>query len=306
MGIFDKIKNLFYDEEEIEIPVEQKKEDITIKSGNVAVIEKDVKNINDIKDVKDINNDEKIVNTQSQLKIEEPQKIEEINQVVSERDLVSTTQNFKFPIIFEDEDIAKIEKKETPKREKKEEEAKPQKNKYQKPVLDRKVIDEVVKKPKKFQPTPIISPIYGILDKNYEQQNTNKSKTNSLNNREKTLELNFDTIRQKAYGTLSDDLENELSKSEEKIDEIENKIDNILEENNLLSDLQEDPNNISDVEKMKDENLYNYEDFGVEYKIDDSKLNEETADLNTKKNKKNKEVELTEDLFNLIDSMYDK
>ena len=280
MGIFDKIKNLFYDEEEFDVPIEQEKEDITIKTGNVAVLEPKIED-----------NKEK-TKQRAQLHIEEQPKIEEINQVVSERDLVANNQNFKFPIIFEDEDIAKIEKKETPKKEK--EEPKEIKNKYQKPVLDRKVIDEVVKKPKKFQPTPIISPIYGILDKSYDSNKKNNNYNSSTVN-EKELELNFDTIRQKAYGTLTDDLEKELSKSEVKIDEIENRIDNILEENNLLTDLQE--------EKIysDDDNLYNYEDFGVEYKIDDRK-SEDVLEAN----KNNREVELTEDLFNLIDSMYDK
>ena len=288
MGLFEKIKGLFYDEEEIDVPEEQRKEEISIKSGNIAVME--------------LNNEkrETVVETREmkqQLKINEQPKIDEIDEVVSERDLVSTTQNFKFPIIFEDEDIAQIEKKEPVK--KKEENLEPKKSdtKYQKPVLDRKVVDEVIKKPKKFQPTPIISPIYGILDKNYDQKSSTKNSSTTYK-KDNEMELNFDTIRQKAYGTLADDLENEMTKSEATIDAIENKIDNILEENNLLSDLEEDNNEIN----SSDDNLYNYDDFGVEYKIDDStEKNQEN-----KKAKKDKEVELTEDLFNLIDSMYDK
>ena len=39
MGLFEKIKGLFYDEEEIDVPEEQKKEEISIKSGNIAVME---------------------------------------------------------------------------------------------------------------------------------------------------------------------------------------------------------------------------------------------------------------------------
>lgn len=288
MGLFEKIKGLFYDEEEIDVPEEQKKEEISIKSGNIAVMEQNNEKRETVVETREM---------KQQLKINEQPKIDEIDEVVSERDLVSTTQNFKFPIIFEDEDIAQIEKKEPVK--KKEENLEPKKSdtKYQKPVLDRKVIDEVVKKPKKFQPTPIISPIYGILDKNYDQKSSAKNSSTTYK-KDNEMELNFDTIRQKAYGTLADDLENEMTKSEATIDAIENKIDNILEENNLLSDLEEDNNEIN----SSDDNLYNYDDFGVEYKIDDStEKNQEN-----KKAKKDKEVELTEDLFNLIDSMYDK
>ncbi len=288
MGLFEKIKGLFYDEEEIDVPEEQRKEEISIKSGNIAVMEQNNEKRETVVETREM---------KQQLKINEQPKIDEIDEVVSERDLVSTTQNFKFPIIFEDEDIAQIEKKEPVK--KKEENLEPKKSdtKYQKPVLDRKVIDEVVKKPKKFQPTPIISPIYGILDKNYDQKSSTKNSSTTYK-KDNEMELNFDTIRQKAYGTLADDLENEMTKSEATIDAIENKIDNILEENNLLSDLEEDNNEIN----SSDDNLYNYDDFGVEYKIDDStEKNQEN-----KKAKKDKEVELTEDLFNLIDSMYDK
>ena len=279
MGLFDKIKGLFYDEEEIDVPIVEKNpknDNITIKSGNVALKEKEEINETFREPLQMDNESENLV-----------------NDVVSERDLVSNTQNFKFPIIFEDEDFAEIEKP----REEKKEEKKVEEKKYQKPVLDRKVIDTVVNKPKKFKPTPIISPIYGILDKTYE--NNNKTTTNkSTYHREKEeMELNFDTIRKKAYGTLADDIEKELSKDEEALDKIENKIDNILEENNLLSNLEEK----SDINKDED-NLYNYEDFGIEYKIDDS--NKEKSKVEKKKSKK--EVELTEDLFNLIDSMYDK
>ena len=217
MGLFEKIKGLFYDEEEIDVPEEQRKEEISIKSGNIAVMEQNNEKRETVVETREM---------KQQLKINEQPKIDEIDEVVSERDLVSTTQNFKFPIIFEDEDIAQIEKKEPVK--KKEENLEPKKSdtKYQKPVLDRKVIDEVVKKPKKFQPTPIISPIYGILDKNYDQKSSTKNSSTTYK-KDNEMELNFDTIRQKAYGTLADDLENEMTKSEATIDAIENKIDNI-------------------------------------------------------------------------------
>lgn len=299
MGVFEKIKNLFYDEEVIEVPKEK------------------------------VNNDTKINNNVENNIIEEPK--DSIDNVISERDLIKKETNFKFPIIFEDEDFVEQKKEEKVKEKPIYSRVNEHQTKYKKPTLDREVIKEVIEKPKKFKPSPVISPVYGILDKNYKKEELEKNKNNEL---EKTKELviNFDTIRQKAYGTLSDDIENELDNKTDKIEQIEKEIDDILVENNLLADLEE-PVEIKKIEIEEDDNEYSYSDFGVEYKISEdnskeeekiTKIQEETTIKTDKKetnniessNKKIKEndtkeekvqdEELTEDLFNLIDSMYDR
>ncbi|MBQ7140400.1 MAG: hypothetical protein IJO32_02730 [Bacilli bacterium] len=293
MGVFDKIKNLFYEEEIVEVPKENLKEEI--KQAE---------------------------------KVE--QKKDEMEDVISERDLVKSETNFKFPVIFEEEDFIEV-KKETriePKKESYTRTTTTEYTKYKKPTLDREVIREVIEKPKKFTPSPVISPVYGVLDKNYKKDEI----TDGKHSLEKTKELviNFDTIRQKAYGSLSDDIERELDSKTNKIDEIEKEIDNILEENNLLADLEEDSVEVTKVEVENDDE-YNYEDFGVEYKMSEEvstptkskkkkekkettkdiliDTEEDTIDEKTQEevNQDNeKEIELTEDLFNLIDSMYDR
>lgn len=281
MGIFDKIKNLFYEDEVIEVPKENLK--------------------NDVVGVKEA----------------EPEtKKDEMDEVVSERDLLKSETTFKFPVIFEDEDFADMEK------EKPKPKVQPVQNtyrsesttKYKKPTLDREVIREVIEKPKKFKPSPVISPVYGIMDKKTDDKNGTSSKSNSLEHT-KEMVINFDTIRQKAYGTLTDDLESTLTSNSKEIDDIEKEIDSILQDNNLLTDLEEKEEVVDNIAVSNEEENeeYNYSDFGVEYKIDDSKI--ETASeepINEKETKeesnkeKDKEVELTEDLFNLIDSMYDR
>lgn len=292
MGVFDKIKNLFYEEEIVEMPKETLKDEIKQTE-----------------------------------KVE--QKKDEMDDVISERDLVKSETNFKFPVIFEEEDFVEVKKEPKPKVEpKKETYSRTSQNdysKYKKPTLDREVIREVIEKPKKFTPSPVISPVYGVLDKNYKKDEISDGK-HSL---EKTKELviNFDTIRQKAYGTLSDDIENELDSKTSKIDEIEKEIDNILEENNLLSDLEEESIEVKKVEVENDDE-YNYEDFGVEYKMSEEVVSTQSRTKKKKEKKElqkdvlvddieekeleetktddDKEIELTEDLFNLIDSMYDR
>ena len=287
MGMLDKIKNLFYEEEVVEVPKEKIREE-----KKATIITK-----------------EEIVD----------EKKDEMDDVVSERDLLKSETTFKFPVIFEDEDFADMEKEQKPKPSRNRvNETRETASKYKKPTLDREVIREVIEKPKKFQPSPVISPIYGILDKNPNDKSNTKNKSQSLEHT-KEMVINFDTIRQKAYGSLTDDIENELAPKSKNIDDIEKEIDNILEENNLLSDLEEDKTvEVENVEVEEDSNdEYNYSDFGVEYKIEDKEkdnqtkktlekpLKESTEETKTEENK-DKQVELTEDLFNLIDSMYDR
>ena len=121
---------------------------------------------------------------------------------------------------------------------------------YEKPKKEEKV------EPKKFKPTPIISPVYGVLDKNYHKEDI-KSKNNTGNSTyHNDKEANIDSVRKKAYGTLEDELEITLFGEPEKVEEKEQDID-------MFDELLEEPK-----EERKN--------------IDDS------------------------DLFNLIDSMYEK
>ncbi|MBE6153516.1 MAG: hypothetical protein E7166_04760 [Firmicutes bacterium] len=276
--MLDKIKNLFYEEEVVEVPKEEKKATIIIKE--------------------DLNEEKK----------------DEMDEVVSERDLLKSETTFKFPVIFEDEDFADMEKEKKKLQEqnnRKPEVREQQSSKYRKPTLDREVIREVIEKPKKFKPSPVISPVYGVLDKKGDENSNSRTRSSSLEDT-KEMVINFDTIRQKAYGSLTDDIENELAPRSKNIDDIEKEIDSILGENNLLSDLEEKTVEVNNVSVEEDNDEYNYSDFGVEYKIDNS----ESIDSDKKapkkeendevKEKKDKEVELTEDLFNLIDSMYDR
>lgn len=285
MGMLDKIKNLFYEEEVVEVPKEKIKDE---KKATIITKEEVVE-----------------------------EKKDEMDDVVSERDLLKSETTFKFPVIFEDEDFADMEKEQRKNQNTKKVETRESTTKYRKPTLDREVIREVIEKPKKFKPSPVISPVYGVLDKKDTDSSNSKSNSSSLEHT-KEMVINFDTIRQKAYGSLTDDIENELAPKSKNIDDIEKEIDNILEENNLLSDLEEDKTvEVDNVEVEKDNtDEYNYSDFGVEYKIDNSesinskeenpKKEEKSKAEEIKDKKQDKEVELTEDLFNLIDSMYDR
>ena len=121
---------------------------------------------------------------------------------------------------------------------------------------------------KQFKPTPIISPVYGVLDKNYNKEDitSKKSKTAVYTN----TTITIDEVRKKAYGTLEDDLENTLLNDE---------LLNLKQEDDLFDEL---------IDKNQS-NIIN----------DDVNIIED--ELNNKKDN------LTEsELFDLIDSMYEK
>ncbi|MFI3307966.1 MAG: hypothetical protein R3Y21_05295 [Mycoplasmatota bacterium] len=71
------------------------------------------------------------------------------------------------------------------------------------PRLYKQEVKQEKQDKKEFKPTPIISPIYGMLDKNYVKEDI-------VEKRHDDLESPIDTVRKKAYGTLEDELESTL------------------------------------------------------------------------------------------------
>ena len=215
--------------------------------------------------------------------------------------------------------------------------------------------EEVKKEEKKsFKPSPIISPVYGVLDKNYKKDEiSSKVRENPY----KSDVITVDDVRNKAFGTLEDELENtlinkalivnnntvdepdidifgeletkeakedrdvisdEIAKQRQQIEEIneiiktsvspENKkvtsrkFDNILEELDEIEELIPKNNKKEEIEDTKIE----------EPTIEDEFIEEEPEVVEHTKIEKTIVVEdnnddLEEgDLFNLIDSMYEK
>ena len=151
------------------------------------------------------------------------------------------------PIFFDDNDFndleindkpKSVEKKIEPSREKENystrtKEAYISKSKEEKPVEEKKI----------FKPTPIISPVYGVLDKNYHKEDivSRRDIEASKNNQESPI----DAIRNKAYGTLEDELENTLFGSNSVLfkkaeDEDKNDVEVKEVDDNILTDLTDD------------------------------------------------------------------
>jgi hypothetical protein len=156
---------------------------------------------------------------------------------------------------------------------------------------------EVKEEKKIFKATPIISPIYGILDKNYYREDITPKKVNHSSIYE-VDDITVDDVRKKAFGTLEDELETTLfSKSSIIVNKEE------VVEKEKVTDM---------FEELEKEANYATEDLeGIDDTIEMDLLNELHAQSH-EMNKTEEEQEVDnidlkeEDLFNLIDSMYDK
>ena len=272
MGLIDKFKNLFteeYEEEEKETPkAKEEKEPIKKEVMQVEIPAPARRSEPTYEKEEFTSKEEK----------KEPEKDE-----------------FKFPF-FDDEDFNTLEKQN--------EEFKPRKkSSYRKESSFRKEPKEVYNPPKEekhvFKPTPIISPVYGILDKNYQKDDIKKK-----NERPRTYynpkEATVDEIRNKAYGTLEDDLETTLfgrnrilfDEEEKKEDKKEILIDDVKPEETL--DINEEMLN-----KTLKHGLAEVDDELTDL------LEEELGKEEKTKEETPKKISDTE-LFDMIDSMYQK
>lgn len=213
----------------------------------------------------------------SQIEIGIPK--EEVN--ISENDMLRQDEKVKQKIYFDDEDFDTLEKpKEKPRtygfKENKKEEI------------------------KIFKASPIISPVYGVLDKNYHKEDIrNKNKVNDIVSRSNS-QVTVDDVRRKAFGTLEDEIENDLFKAEPFL--IEEKLPII--ETDLFDDLD------FNMDGVLDEPKHEKKEIELDYVINVKKdaplfddLKEEAEELKELVQESNIDKD---DLFDLIDSMYDK
>ena len=106
-----------------------------------------------------------------------------------------------------------------------------------------------------FKPSPIISPIYGILDKNYTKEDVKEKKEVRLTTYSRG-NVSVDDIRNKAYGALADPEVEEDTKFE--VEE---------EEDNVLVDLSDRAKPEVKELTMGDALEY-FQDLGLEYNVD--------------------------------------
>jgi len=165
---------------------------------------------------------------------------------------------------------------------------------------------EVVEK-KKFKPSPIISPVYGILNEDYKPEDI-KSKTDNVVN----TGLDFNSVRKKAFGeeTLGEPEatyyeESVTVKVKENEEEKQQKVKTIDE---LLEDTSDVTIDVDEKNSVEDKNNKEAKDEVADYERIDKDLEEVTAKCDANKTEMRKVEDddtLENDLFDLIDSMYD-
>ena len=317
MKLLDKLKNALFEEEYVEI--EEKKE---VKNKEKPIAKKII--VED-RPKKPLPKEDIIVEEEKkEIKLEEPNK------------------DFKFKAILDDDFIDLDEDKKSkhhPKVEpQKEEKIKPvrKENKETRPLYQGEIkneekplyganLDKEIKmheygsvsrqkEKKEFHPSPIISPIYGVLDQNYKKEEIVTKKEVRITSSYKSKNIDVDSVREKAYGNSDDIFEEELTSnkqkdSQEKEFQANNQEDNIeMKEEETLLDISND--NTPSVAKvtMGDAEEY-YTDLGLEYNIDYKDVSHEKATgrrTDLKKITEEDNTSIEDNLFDLIDSMYEE
>ncbi len=276
MGVFSKLKNIFYDEEYVDEPAE----------AEIKKVDKVVKK--EVEEAKPRVEEIKI--TREEPKREEAKRVAEEpkpSNDFSERELFRSERTFNFTEFDDDEELP-------PRRNVLSPEPKVAKRtEVQKPAIP--------EQPKIFKPSPIISPIYGILDKDYKKDEVVSKPVREEKPVIKDSATTYDTVRRKAYGTLEDELEdtlnsmnkltpeaisNEVNKIDKSVDELDKKTNKIED---LISKIESTTSDVSVGELEDKMELEHFDDD------DDEPVSDKTMTNST----------LEHDLFNLIDSMYD-
>ena len=270
MGIFEKVKNMFTEEvEDDDIRVEQIKRETTKVTFEPPKVEEKVEEEEEVEIPK-----------------EEMKAIDNIDEVFEE----DKGTDLNKPIFFDDKDFKDLNFG-----------VKEEKKDVEKPVYTRSSVYtketittnerepygrkiekvEVVEERKIFKPTPIISPVYGILDKNYHKEDI-VSRTEV-----KEPELSpIDTVRNKAYGTLEDELENTLFGT------------------NSILFKKDDQKSKSEVSEIDDEALSNLTD-DISKELDELLIKKEKYDEPeevVEEKKTRSKVDDDDDLLSFIDS----
>lgn len=285
MSFFDKLKNvLFEDEEEVSeetSPKEEVKEDevrFSSKPKETKALEPPKEEAKETTVFQSFDEEEfdriAAINKNRLLerdrKAREEKERQEREQEISRKEAInSSRENYRR---YEELRYGKSSTKDTTEYHKTSE---AQQNIYNKPLASKE-------EPKKFRPSPVISPVYGVLGENYKKEDI-LPRASSEGTLPKIMDV--DNVRKKAFGILEQNMDtNEVLQDFKGDSEIPlEKIDENLDEDIMGKTIK------IDVDDVKNE-------LDKKEKIDSS---------DTKASVKKDDEALEKDLFNLIDSMYE-
>ena len=277
MNMFGKLKNILFEEETVEIPVitEEKKEEVKEVKEEVEPVSR-FKNYNyEEPKVEKEHHDEVSVSSHKV-------QVEEVKsspfQQFDEEEFDRLAALNKSRLLERDRKL-----REEKLREEKEAQARSQFREYQNQYNNRVETNKQVSSisstnqsdTHKFKPSPVISPVYGILNKNYKKEDI-ISKNDS---EQKSIAMDVDSVRKRAFGAL-EDIEKNAMESEAKITSYDEKIE--IPDEPIIVDNSHGAIDVDEATTIEEE------------KQDPTPDLETNDDDNT----------LESDLFNLIDSMY--
>lgn len=285
MSFFDKLKNvLFEDEEEVSeetSPKEEVKEDevrFSSKPKETKALEPPKEEAKETTVFQSFDEEEfdriAAINKNRLLerdrKAREEKERQEREQEISRKEAInSSRENYRR---YEELRYGKSSTKDTTEYHKTSE---VQQNIYNKPLASKE-------EPKKFRPSPVISPVYGVLGENYKKEDI-LPRASSEGTLPKIMDV--DNVRKKAFGILEQNMDtNEVLQDFKGDSEIPlEKIDENLDEDIMGKTIKIDVDDVKNELDKKEE-------------IDSS---------DTKASVKKDDEALEKDLFNLIDSMYE-
>lgn len=292
MKLLDKLKNTFFEEEYVEV------EEPEVKPQPVA---------------------KKVETVETKKEEKKPTILEQTKETISEENFlpskeeISVQKDNKIPY-FEDDDFIDADLKDRKKDEPKKLYGESSDKLYDSISYNGISSNKPYSNPSRegFKPTPIISPIYGILDKNYRKDEVidkkDRSGTHSSYVSRKNADL--DTVRQKAFGGLEP-----LEGIHPSTSIVEGNAED-TNTDNLLYDMTDD-NSTPVVDKVTIADAEEYfDDLGLEYNIDykDNRYEKATGRRissnkkieNTENTDDTEEANLDDNLFDIIDSMYEE
>lgn len=113
---------------------------------------------------------------------------------------------------------------------------------------------------KVFKPSPIISPIYGILDKNYKKEDVVQKKEVRLTSSYSRSNVSVDEVRDKALGSHQESKKTEVKETTFSVDD--------GEDDDLLVDLTNHDDKPEVKELTMGDALEYFQDLGLEYNVD--------------------------------------
>lgn len=296
MGFLNKLKELFTDVEEIEEvdseeELEEEKNELP-KVMREAVLEEEKKIEREeieIKQIPPVKKEEPVLNQTREQRFDFSRTIEKELNMGANKPVLNVVKEIEKP----------------------------------KKVADLYQDDAKEKKKNHFKASPVISPVYGVLDKNYTKEEVMEKDELSSNLKRPSKKVDFETVRKKAFGNLTDEIkDNLLCENCELFKEARRNA--ALKEDDLLYEISSAAEEADNKKITMERAIENYEDFGVAYEIpreeiienenNDIKIvNHNDEDVSAEqievKELPKKEIGISgaskDDLFDLIDSMYE-